>query len=566
MKIFNPFFYFIVAVAISSCSSSKKEKDKKQISINEPLTVKKKKLELTEYEKNNWQHLDLETDTIPGMSVNKAYEFLKGKKGVEVVVGVIDTGVDLKHEDLADVIWVNKNEVLGNGVDDDKNGYVDDVNGWNFLGKSYKEHLEYERILKNPSLVSKEEFEKIREEYEGALEASGEQKYYFEEELSRNKKTLEDIENADKAFKKHFKGENYTEKNILAIKTNNKTLQKHINFVKKMIGFSEISWNEVKKEISTNAKMLIEDSQLNEGILSGENLKENFRSVVGDNPYDINDTNYGNGNVSSSKDEEMHSSHVSGIIAAKRNNSKGINGIANNAKIMVIRAVPDGDEYDKDIALGIRYAVDNGAKVINASFGKYYSPKKEWVYEAIKYAAEKDVLIVNAAGNDSKDVDKKQSFPNDRPDFGDEIANNLITVGASSSNYNKMLVGNFSNFGKENVDIFAPGVSIYSAMPNNKYAYESGTSMASPCVAGVAALIRSYYPQLNASQVKNIILNSGTKINLEVMRPVGFDSIGEEMYDQTEDLIDFSDLCASGSIVNAYNAVKMAEKEANKTK
>ena len=267
---------------------------------------------------------------------------------------------------------------------------------------------------------------------------------------------------------------------------------------------------------------------------------------------------YGDNKTGHSEKGEAHGSHVAGIVAASRDNGKGMNGIANNVKIMAVRVVPDGDEYDKDVALGIRYAVDNGAKVINTSFGKGYSPKVQWVYDAIKYAAEKDVLIVNAAGNDSKDIDVHVTYPNDAPDMVNEISDNFLTIGAISSNYNEKLLASFTNYGKVNVDIFAPGVQIYSTTPENEYKYFGGTSMASPATGGIAALIRSYYPQLSASQVKKIIMNSGTKLDLEVIKP---GSASRENPDG--DKVSFADLSVSGRIVNAANALKMADAMVN---
>merc|ERR1712232_1437937 len=225
-----------------------------------------------------------------------------------------------------------------------------------------------------------------------------------------------------------------------------------------------------------------------------KNYDLNFdgRAIVGDNPKDLNDTNYGNGDVIGSKEEESHGTHVSGIILATRNNNIGMNGVANNAKLMSVRAVPDGDERDKDVALAIRYAVDNGAKVINMSFGKAYSPYRHWVFDAIKYAEKHDVLLVHAAGNSNKDIDVKDNWPNDSEDKVTEIADNVITVGAMSVNFDEHLPASFSNYGQKNVDVFAPGVQIYSTIPKDEYARYNGTSMASPEVAGIATLIRSY--------------------------------------------------------------------------
>ena len=206
----------------------------------------------------------------------------------------------------------------------------------------------------------------------------------------------------------------------------------------------------------------------------------------------------------------------------------------------------------KTVALAIRYAVDNGAKVINMSFGKSYSPNEEWVYDALKYAASKDVLLVHAAGNDHKNIDKSDNFPTDSPDKVKEIVDNVITIGAMTRNYNEDLVASFSNYGKLNVDVFAPGLEIYSTIPNNEYRSIQGTSMAAPEVAGIAVMIRSYYPQLSASQVKHILMNSGIKVDLDVKLPGGDGK-----------LVPFSDLSVSGRVVNAYNALLMADSMVN---
>jgi cell wall-associated protease len=287
-------------------------------------------------------------------------------------------------------------------------------------------------------------------------------------------------------------------------------------------------------------------------------LDFNARQTLGDNLYDIEDKFYGNSNVIDSKELESHGTHVAGIVAASRNNNKGVNGVVNNVKIMAVRVVPDGDEHDKDVALGIRYAVDNGAKIINISFGKAYSPNRKWVYDAIIYAAKKDVLLVAAAGNDGKDIDVTKTYPNDTEDLINEISDNVLTIGAMSLYYDEKLPATFSNYGKKNVDVFAPGVDIYATIPKNAYASISGTSMAAPSAAGVAALVRSYYPQLSASQVKHILMNSGMKINFEVMKPGS-----QSRENPNGEKVPFSDLSVSGRVVNAYNALIMADSIVN---
>ncbi|WP_148868482.1 S8 family peptidase [Tenacibaculum adriaticum] len=545
MKILKPVFYS--AVAITTLASCKTAYNKIAVPAgsNTIVNISAKKAALTDNEKENWQHLDLATDTIPGMSVNKAYDFLKGKKSVQVVVGVVDSGTDLKHEDLKDVAWVNTDEKAGNGIDDDKNGYVDDINGWNFLGKSYTEHLEYERILMKPSIADSETLAEV--------------KAYQEEKVSEAKinkerygQYLASVTKADEALTKYFGKPEYTQEEVLAVNTTDENLTKAVNTAKAMFGFGLPSLADAKKELTS----LVEKA---DKTINGDNLKTDYRTVVGDNAYDINDKpGSGDNNTGHSEKGEAHGSHVSGIIGATRNNGKGMNGVANNVKIMAVRSVSDGDEYDKDVALGLRYAVDNGAKVINTSFGKAFSPNKEWVYDAIKYAASKDVLIVNAAGNDGKNIDVEKTFPNDAPDLITEVSDNFLTVGAMSANYNKDLPASFSNYGKKNVDVFAPGVQIYSTTPDGEYKKFSGTSMASPSTAGVAALIRSYYPQLSASQVKHILMNSGTKIDLMVTKP------GSQSRENPEgELVPFSDLSVSGRVVNAYNALRMADRMVN---
>ncbi|REH56232.1 subtilase family protein [Tenacibaculum gallaicum] len=537
MRVLKPVFYSAIAVAtLASC------KTVSNIPVptgsNTVVNIPAKKAELTDYEKENWQHLDLATDTIPGMSVNKAYEFLKGKKSVQVVVGIVDSGTDLKHEDLVDVAWVNTKEVAGDGIDNDKNGYVDDINGWNFLGDAYKEHLEYERILMRPSIADAETLAEAKAyQAEKIKEAKTNEQRYSQ--------ILAAVSKSDEELTKYFNKSDYTIEEIEAINTSNSNLLLAIETAKRMNGFG-LSLSKAKKEITS----LLEKAKKT---IKGDNLKTDYRTVVGDDAYDINDKpGYGNGNTGHTVKDEAHGSHVSGIVGATRNNGKGMNGVADNVKIMAVRSVSEGDEYDKDVALGIRYAVDNGAKVINGSFGKGFSPNKKWVYDAIKYAASKDVLVVIAAGNDGKNIDVEKTFPNDTPDLENEITDNVLTIGAMSAKYTEELPATFSNYGKNNVDVFAPGVKIYSTFPDDTYESISGTSMASPAAAGVAALVRSYYPELTASQVKHILMNSGTKIDLEVVKP-----------GTRDEMVPFSELSVSGRVVNAYNAVRMADRMVN---
>jgi len=539
MKFLKPIIFItIFTFLLGSCKSISTIPVPKPSSYS--VTATAKKAPLTEEESKFWGHSDLVTDSIPGMSLDKAYDFLQGKKGVEVVVGVLDSGTDLLHEDLKDVAWVNLKEIPSNGIDDDKNGYVDDINGWNFLGTIYKEHLEYQRIVKDPSIANEETLKEATKFYdEKVAGAKANEKRYGQ--------MLKMVSNADDALSKHFDKSDYSKDEVKNVVTEDTALKQNIEVAKQMYGFGLSSLAQAKQELSKLVKNAT-------SMLSGEDLKNEYRSVLGDDPNTMDNKSYGDAATGHSIKDEAHGTHVSGIIGASRNNDIGMNGVANNVKIMAVRAVPDGDEYDKDVALGLRYAVDNGAKVINTSFGKGFSPKKEWVYEAILYAASKDVLIVNAAGNDGKNMDVEKTYPNDSRDLVTEISDNVLTVGAMSANYDENLPASFSNYGKINVDVFAPGVQIYSTIPEGGYAKFSGTSMAAPSTAGVAALLRSYYPKLSASQVKHILMNSGTMINFDVIKP---GSMSREK--PTGEKVSFSELSVSGRVVNAYNALKMAD-------
>ena len=466
------------------------------------------------------------------MSVERAYtEIIKNNKGKSVIVGVIDSGVDIEHEDLSGVIWTNTKEKPNNGIDDDKNGYVDDIHGWNFLGKAVKENFEYVRIAKKEGIQSKT--------FNAAKEKQQKEFQIAQQEKQQVDIILQQIPIAEKAIKDHLNKKSFTINDLKSISSTDPA----VNQAKGLLLFldrNNLDYEKIKDYSETSLKDKVE-----------YNLNPEFdgRSIVGDNPDDLTDTNYGNNNVMGPDRESItHGTHVAGTIAAIRNNGKGINGVAQNVKIMVLRAVPDGDEYDKDIALAIRYAVDNGAKIINTSFGKAFSTHPEWVKDAIKYAASKDVLIVNAAGNDSKNIDVENTYPNDSYDGSAEYVDNMIVIGAISHNYNGDLLASFSNYGKTTVDLFAPGVKIWSTFPESEYDYLNGTSMAAPAVSGIAALIRSYYPKLSANQVKKILMNSGLPVKLNVVTGNG------------ETAKTLNDISVSGKIANAYNALILADK------
>lgn len=526
MKLLKPLLLStIVAVFLTSCGGGADILSTPIENIdNTPLKEK----ELTEKEKHSWGHLDLVKDTIPGMSVEKAYaELLSGKAGKTVIVAVIDSGIDIEHEDLDGVVWINRKEIKGNGKDDDNNGYVDDIHGWNFLGDAYDEQLEMTRILAKGD-ASDPDYARAKQSYD---------KDYAEAvQIKQNIDGLmQQIPPAQELLKKHLKKDNYVKDDVIKIQTEDQALLQ-AKSIQLFLYDRELTYEDIKDAATSYAERL------------NFNLGKDFRGrKTTDNIDDLTDVGYGNGNVLPVKKSESHGTHVAGIIASERNNGKGANGVANNVKIMSLRAVPNGDEYDKDIALAIRYAVDNGAKVINGSFGKDFSPHSDWVRDAIAYAGNNDVVFVHAAGNDSKNIDKEPNFPDDNVNNGPEVSGSYITVGALAPKYGSEMVAGFSNYGKNNVDVFAPGAKIYSTTPENGYKTMGGTSMAAPAVAGIAALIRSYYSKLSAAQVKQIIIDSGLAIPAKVV--VGGNA---------EDVRPFGDLSKSGKMANAYNALVMA--------
>ena len=519
---------FLLAILIFgfSCSSPKFINDYSSLkSYNNNLVTSKIDL-------NNWHNLDPEIDSIPGISVERAHdELLKGMKGKEVIVAVIDTGLDTDHKSLSNNVRVNKDEKI-NGKDDDKNGYIDDINGWNYLGSSYNETRDMTRILRD-NKVNNRKYDQVEAEIKKEIKRSNEQLdilNYYVQLLEESKDLLSD----------HLDKDEFSIEDVNNIVTENEKLirAKNIYIDFDFYGFTKEYLNQGIE-------------QYNDFINYHFNIDFNGRTTD-DNIYDINDTNYGDSNVRNIKESESHSTHVSGIIAADRKNKKGNKGINNLAKIMVLRAVPNGDEYDKDVALAIRYAVDNGARIINGSFGKYFSSNPEWVIDAIRYASDNDVLFIAGAGNESKDLDSlsNDNYPNDQFFNKNEFSDTFIKVGASSINLNENFTAYFSNYGKINVDIFAPGVDIYSTMPNNKYKSQDGTSMSSPVVAGVASLIMSYFPKLSAKKVKEIILESGIDIDLNI------ENLGDNKH--------FREYSKSGKLVNAYNALILASRSKRK--
>lgn len=530
MRLIKPIYLCTtLALALASCGSTK-HTSLSPISNFENLS--KKQTPLSEQDFNRWSHLDLEKDSVPGMSVDKAYELLLNNKPLpaKIIVGVIDSGVEIDHDDLKNHIWVNTKEIAGNNIDDDNNGYIDDVNGWNFLGDAVHENVELTRIVKRGDDGS--------QQYKRALE-----EYTTERNKALETKVrAQMLQRANLRLAEYLGKDDYTLEDLEAISSD---APQEISQAKEKI-------EKVLKDGRSLTWVANYENSVEGKLNHHYNKDYDGRSIIGDDHTNINDHIYGNNNViGPDRDQAAHGTHVSGIIAQSRGNNLGGDGVASDVvEIMTIRAVPDGDEYDKDIALGIRYAADNGAKVINGSFGKYYQENSQWVRDAIVYAESKDVLIVVAAGNDAKDLNIEggiERYPNDNVNMGPEVADNFLVVGALAPELGEKMVASFSNYGHYDVDVFAPGVQIYATVPHNTYDKYSGTSMASPNTAGVAALIRAYYPEFTAQQVKKILKDSAVTIDQDVI--VG----------KNKEVRNFKTISTTGSIVNAYNALLLAE-------
>jgi cell wall-associated protease len=503
----------------------------------------------------DWFLLDPEKDSVQGVSIERTYEtLLKNQPSKTVIVAIIDSGIDIDHEDLKNVIWTNEKEIPKNGIDDDKNGYVDDVHGWNFIGgksgnveaDTYELTREYIRLKaiydgnekrKIPKKQKKEfeQYSKIKTKYE-KLKAKNQEQYDLYNSLYSN------VMSATDTLKKILKVEKLTPELIQGFTTNEPSLLLAKAFLLNL--YKNVDEN---TEIDTFYAQLKEAIDYYSVIVKyGYNTEFDSRKIIGDDYSNLYQKGYGNNDVKGP--DATHGTHVAGIVAADRKNAIGIKGIADNVKIMPVRAVPNGDERDKDIANAILYAVDNGAQVINMSFGKSFSPEKVAVDKAVKYAEQNGVLLVHAAGNDGDDNDVEANFPS-RFYLNGKEAQNWLEIGASAWGKDNEFIGAFSNYGKKTVDLFAPGVEIYSTTPDNTYKEESGTSMASPSTTGVAALLLSYFPELTTSELKDILKKSTRKFDgLKVKKP------------GTETKVYFSDLSSSGGIVNAFEAVKMAQK------
>lgn len=498
-----------------------------------------------------WILKDPVDDQVAGIGLNKAYQLLEGRPSRKIRVAVIDSGFDLDHPDLQGKFWTNEDEIPGNGIDDDHNGYIDDLHGWNFIGgpndnvvyDNYELTREYIRLSKKYGTDEKgsgEEYEywkTIRDKYEsGLMEA--------EMASAKYRAIMKSIPRYYELLENYLDVDTLSYERIAMIDTEDSIIEEAASLIGKLLKYFGDG---------TPASSMVEAmekgfSHYEYELNYGYNQDYDPRSIVSDDYENKKERYYGNPRVDDySGSMGSHGTHVAGIIASIRDNGIGAIGIADNVEIMALRTVPNGDERDKDVANAIYYAVDNGASIINMSFGKSYSPDRQIVEKAIRYAEKKDVLIVHAAGNDAEDKDQIMNYPTRKFIRGHREASNMIEVAANSPSLDAQLPAKFTNFGKTTVDLFAPGVSVYSTIPENHYKASSGTSMASPVVAGVAALLRSYFPELSAKETREILMKSVVPYEGEVYLP------------GTEEKVPFTDLTISGGIVNAYEAVKIAQ-------
>jgi len=559
---FHPFI-FILILLLSGCKASQEP-----VTSTIPIITKDK---LTAQQLETWYKKDYLTDSIPGISLNKWYSENNKKSKQQVIVAVIDTQLDSNHEDLKGQFWINQKEIANNNIDDDNNGYVDDINGWNFTSNKKEDYVtwgnfESVRFIRHwdPEFKGKTE-DQIKpenlanyKEYQRALKVNEKENIYYNRWFSGLNHSVKIFPLVKDTLKHFFPKEDYTYKQLDSLykkyKLNDKTYRQRRESDDRDLG-SLIFYMMINMEDNESTLEALEKSRAELDSIVNKNLNKNFndRLLIGDNP-EVLEKGYGCGNISISKKSvknmQGHATKVAGIIAADRQNNIGVNGIAENVKIMSLNISYSGDENDKDIAMAIYYAVDNGAKVINMSFGKEFSVHQQWVSDAFKYAEKHNVLLVHGSGNERFNVDENPYYPSDNTfDGKPEVSSNFINVGSISARLDKTFASNFSNYGKQNVDLFAPGEQIYTTALGNQYKSDSGTSLAAPIVSGVAALIWSYYPKLTATEVKQIIIESGTTYNVEVIVPGTKDK-----------QILFTELSKSGKVLNAYNAMKLAEK------
>ena len=505
-----------------------------------------------------WYHKDFSTTNVYGVNTDNAYKFLesKGLKPRTIVVGVLDSGVEVDHPGLINNMWKNPNEIPNNGIDDDKNGYVDDIYGWNFIGGKTADvdadNLEVTRMVKK--------YQPIFEGTDSAKNRANQAKMPEEYAIYQKSKKLYDekgseakqyyhyfsgFNNAIPSIVKTLNGKTLTKANLAAIKPASQEDSRNLQILNSLVQDAG-NVGKTPKEVEELLRKEIEGALKHYESQATKHYNLDFdprAEIVGDNYDNYNEKHYGNNHYEGP--DASHGTHVSGIIAGLPHGNEVQYGVAHKvAKIMTVRAVPDGDERDKDVANAIRYAVDNGAKILNMSFGKAVSPGKKHVWEAMKYAEKKGVLLVKAAGNENQNIGENEYFPTNFMKQSDEkpFVSNMIVVGASTNN-SQNLRARFSNYNGKMVDVFAPGQEIYSTVPDAKYEYLQGTSMASPVVAGAAAVLWAYMPSLTPQQIKEALVKTVNKstVNANVDSSANFDQIS-----------------VAGGVIDLYKAAQYA--------
>ena len=510
-----------------------------------------------------WHWKDLEKDGVHGVSLFKAQQLLTDLKlkPTPIIIAILDGGIDTAHPQIKPMLWNNPKEIPGNALDDDKNGYVDDVHGWNFLGNAAGQNINkasdeksriyhrYKNEFKQDKLDSSAWDVKKKQDFYTWQQAAAE--IVFTDEDAANLSFIKMARNAvvkmGLILIKEIEDTNFTTEQLETFQPIGKlTADTKISYLRTMqaLGIDRISgYHSIVEDLNEYI------SGKDQSAVSIDTPPEDLRKKIIQDQYEnLNDQYYGNNNITGPN--AKHGTHVAGLAAGMVDTNFTKSNFSNPIQIMGVRVVPDGDEYDKDIALGIRYAVNNGAKIINMSFGKSFSPEQPWVDSAIRYAASKDVLIIHSAGNESYDLNNKSVYPSPYSNVFKDKASNMITVGASSDPViAESILTEFSNYGNKIVDVLSPGNKIFSSLPNQQYGFLNGTSMSAPILSHIAALVRAYFPKLSATEVKEILLQSSWKPNdPNTLFPIP----------QKDQSIKLNDISAEGGIINAALSIQNA--------
>ena len=529
------------------------------ISCSHQVVVQNKQLESYPWSKQNYGK-----DMNNGISLEKLQTstLLTNPSEQNVIVAVLDTQTDIDHEAISEQLWINEDEIPNNNIDDDGNGYVDDVNGWNFMGFDNDgyfryQNFEYTRILRykddflNKNSVYAKSDSLLSLEYDRAVITQKRYHRFYTNWAKSLDFSIDMWQTVTDSLIRFFPDEDYdlnTLDSLYSIyKINDKSYIKRRDDRDTDLG-ALIFYKIVDLETNTNSLKNVIDSKLQKDSIINYNLNVNVDRKL---QFKRTGAFYGNNKLNINKYSNNHSTEVISIIAGSATKEELIS-FHKNIKVMPICISVSGDEHDEDVANGIRYAVDNGAKVINMSFGKQFSLYPEIVHQAFLYAQQHNVLLVHASGNDAIDIDATPFYPIDINYYtGEEGVQNFINVGAISKRTDSTMVSSFSNYGKKNVDIFAPGEYIHVAQATKKqYGYDSGTSLSAPLVSATAALLYLYFPKLSVFDIKECILESGNSIDKNVLKP-----------GTKNEYVHFSELCSSGKILNVYAAFLMANKK-----